>query len=72
MGRERAVLCWDIHHTLLHDAIARTEGQLAAQQPVSSAPEQEAQAHAQALNDELASLRRQLRALGPSPRAKMG
>lgn len=74
MGRERAVLGWDIHHTLLRDAIARTEALLAVQpQPApGTATPPEAQAHALPLSDELASLRRQLRALGPSPRAKMG
>lgn len=67
MGRERNVLRWDAHAALLRDHIARTEAALLALGEPTAPGERAAQLHA-----ELADLRRRLRGLGPSPRAKMG
>jgi hypothetical protein len=70
MGRERNVLRWDAHVALLRDHIARTEAALLAlgEQPATSGERE----RAAQLGAELADLRRRLRGLGPSPRAKMG
>lgn len=69
MGRERAVLCWDAHASLLQERIARTEQELASLGAPDDAHHHERAEH---LTGELAELRRRLAALGPSPRAKMG
>ena len=69
MGRERAVLRWDIHATLLQERIARVEQALAS---LESPPGPRTRERAAQLTAELADLRRQLAALGPTPRAKMG
>ncbi|HLZ25176.1 MAG TPA: hypothetical protein VKQ30_23895 [Ktedonobacterales bacterium] len=65
MGRERAVLRWDIHASLLQERIARTEQALSSLGAPANQRTRERAA-------ELADLRRQLAALGPTPRAKMG
>ena len=69
MGRERAVLRWDVHASLLQERIARAEQALAALGAPGNPRNRERAAQ---LTAELAELRRQLAALGPSPRAKMG
>lgn len=69
MGRERAVLRWDIHASLLEERIVRAEQALSSVGPPTGSRTRERIAQ---LTDELADLRRQLAALGPSPRAKMG
>lgn len=71
MGRERAVLRWDVHASLLDERIARAEQALASlETPAPTNPRtRERAAH---LKAELAELHRQRTALGPTPRAKMG
>ncbi|MGH2517871.1 MAG: hypothetical protein ACRDHP_19665 [Ktedonobacterales bacterium] len=69
MGRERAVLRWDIHYSLLQERIARAEQALASLGAPANPRTRERASH---LTAELASLHRQRDALGPSPRAKMG
>lgn len=70
MGRERAVMRWDIRASLLRGRIAHAEQALAAALGPSSRPrERDKQLR---LERELADLHAQLDALGPSPRAKMG
>jgi hypothetical protein len=65
MGRERNVLRWDIHASLLRERLAQVERALGA----SPAPGGERAAQ---LAREGAALRQKLQRLGPSPRAKMG
>lgn len=69
MGRERAVLRWDIHDSLLQERIARAEQALVSLGNPANPRTRERAAH---LTAELANLQRQRDALGPSPRAKMG
>jgi len=69
MGRERAVLRWDIHTSLLQQRITRMEQQLAALDQPTGPRERERAAR---LAADLEDLRHRLQALGPSPRAKMG
>jgi hypothetical protein len=69
MGRERAVLRWDAHAALLGQRLARAEEQLAAMSAPGVGRDRERLAR---LTREIEELRRQLQALGPSPRAKMG
>lgn len=71
MGRERDVLRWDIHASLLRDAIARASDELAGLEQ-APAPTPRERDRARQLAGQLADLERRLRALGPSPRAKMG
>jgi hypothetical protein len=71
MGREREIVRWEVHESLLTDAIARAEAELAALPPEAARGERE-RARALALHDQLAELRRRRHDLGPSPRAKMG
>jgi hypothetical protein len=68
MGRERAVVRWDIRASLLDGRIAKLEQQLAS---LNAAGPRERERAAR-LSAELDDLRRQVCALGPSPRAKMG
>src|SRR5690242_9567507 len=70
MGRERNVLRWDAHAALLQDHIARTEAALLTLGEQSATPAE--RERAAQLGAELVNLRRRLRGLGPSPRAKMG
>lgn len=73
MGRERDILRWDIHTSLLRERIARTEEAIAAIQVGGEvALSQRDRERVGRLNRELADLRRRLDSLGPSPRAKMG
>jgi hypothetical protein len=69
MGRERDILRWDIHATLLRERIAHLEATIA---PLRDAASVEASNQAGRLEHELADLRHRLATLGPSPRAKMG
>lgn len=71
MGRERDVLRWDIHASLLRETIARVADELAGLERVPSPTPRERE-HARHLGNQLDDLERRLRALGPSPRAKMG
>jgi hypothetical protein len=72
MGREREVLCWDIHFSLLHGQIERTEIELSHLHRGSTVETASYRQGAEQLTTRLADLRRQLRSLGPSPRARMG
>lgn len=69
MGRERAVLRWDIHASLLEERIGRAEQLLTS---LGAPVNQKGRERAAQLTTELRELRRQLAALGPTPRAKMG
>ncbi len=73
MGRERDVLRWDIHVALLRQQIEQTQAELAR---LPGGAESTSGGHqrqrAEQLTAKLDELRHQLRAFGPSPRAKMG
>jgi hypothetical protein len=69
MGRERGILRWDAHSALLTQRLERAEHQLAALGVPAGGRDRERVAR---LTQEIEQLRGQLRALGPSPRAKMG
>lgn len=69
MGRERAVLRWDIRASLLRGQIERAERALAELGPAAGQRDRDKRAR---MERELATLRDRLNALGPSPRAKMG
>jgi hypothetical protein len=72
MGRERGVLGWDIHRYLLTEEIDRIQEEqtrLFRGAPDDAASNRQRRDH---LAARLAELKRQLRALGPSPRARMG
>jgi hypothetical protein len=68
MGRERTVLGWDIHAAALKLQIEQVESELAG----TPAEPANARGRAAWLTARLAELQHQIRALGPSPRAKMG
>jgi hypothetical protein len=68
MGRERTVLGWDIHAAALRLQIEQIESELVG----ASAEPANARGRVTWLTARLAELQRQLRALGPSPRARMG
>ncbi|MGZ3599924.1 MAG: hypothetical protein ACXVCO_14230 [Ktedonobacterales bacterium] len=73
MGRERDILRWDIHTSLLRERIARVEEAIADMLiDGEAALSQRDRERVGRLNRELADLRHRLSALGPSPRAKMG
>jgi len=72
MGREREVLSWDIHFSLLHEQIERVEAELSQLRRGSSIEPASYRQQAEQLGAKLADLNRQLRSLGPSPRARMG
>lgn len=63
-ARERNVLRWDAHRALLDEEIARLERELADADP--ELPD------GAALRQQLDDALRRRRALGPSPRPKMG
>ena len=65
MGRERAIIRWDVHRQMLLDELRRLERSLA------SSPPEDAGA-AESLKARIAELRADLRHMGPSPQAKMG
>ena len=74
-GRDRNILRWELRATLLRDQIARLDARLARLDAaeVSSAKGQTGQRNQrEALLAERVELARQLDALGPDPRAKMG
>jgi hypothetical protein len=71
MGREREVLGWDIHRYLLTEEIDRIQEEQARLLRGAAGDVGNRQRRDQ-LAARLAELRRQLRALGPSPRARMG
>ena len=72
MGREREVLSWDIHFSLLHEQIERVEAELSHLRRGSSIESASYRQQSEQLTTKLAELQRQLRSLGPSPRARMG
>jgi hypothetical protein len=72
MGREREVLCWDIHFSLLHEQIERMESELSHLGRGSTIETATNRQRAEQLTSKLAELHRQLHSLGPSPRARMG
>ena len=65
MGRERAIIRWDVHRQMLLDELRRLE-----QAQASSPPEDTGAA--EPLKARLEELRAALRHMGPSPLAKMG
>lgn len=72
MGREREILRWEIHDTLLADAIAGAEAELAALPPDDTQRTERERERAHTLSEEIAELRHRRHALGPNPKAKMG
>jgi len=68
-GRERNIMRWELRATLLCDQIARLNERLAR---LDAADVPSAKGQREALLAEQAELARQLDALGPDPRAKMG
>ncbi len=64
MGRERAIIRWDVHQQMLLEELRRLEQALAAPQEPGAAET--------AARERLAELRAKLHAMGPSPKAKMG
>jgi hypothetical protein len=72
MGREREVLCWDIHFSLLRGQIEHLSAELSHLHRGSTIETAGYRQRAEQLTTRLADLHRQLRSLGPSPRARMG
>jgi hypothetical protein len=64
MGRERAIIRWDVHRQMLLEELQRLE----RARPASA---EEAVA-AERVQERLLELRARLQAMGPSPQAKMG
>jgi hypothetical protein len=64
MGRERAIIRWDVRRQMLLEEMRRLEQTLAPAEGKAAA-EESAQKH-------LAELRARGQAMGPAPRAKMG
>jgi hypothetical protein len=69
MGRDRGVLRWDVRDWLLRAERARLERELAR---AENTPDRDAAVRRARLEEERAALLTRARALGPSPRAKMG
>jgi hypothetical protein len=69
MGRERGILRWELHHSLLAQRLARIEETLAGMAEPKGQRERE---RLEQLTREREDLQRKLQALGPSPSAKMG
>ncbi len=65
MGRERAVMRWEVRQQMLLDEIQRVEQELAAS-------EQREGAAVAMLQERLKELRARLHRLGPTPKARMG
>ena len=65
MGRERAIIRWDIHRQMVLDELHRLE------QSLASLPSGDASA-AESLQARIDELRAKVRLMGPSPQAKMG
>ena len=72
MGRERGVLGWDIHRYLLTDEIDRIQEEQARLLRGAAGDVASNRQRRDQLAVRLAELNRQLRAIGPSPRARMG
>jgi hypothetical protein len=73
MGRERMILGWDIHAAMLKLQLEQVESELAeARKKGTSAEPANARGRVTWLTARLAELQRELGALGPSPRARMG
>jgi hypothetical protein len=69
-GRERNIMRWDLRVSLLREQIARLDERLARLSPSNdSSP---AATQREGLTAQRAELARQLDAMGPDPRAKMG
>jgi hypothetical protein len=69
LGRERGILRWQLHHSMLTQRLARIEETLAGMAEPKGPRERE---RLEQLTRERADLQRRLQALGPSPSAKMG
>ena len=63
MGRERAIIRWDVHRQMLLEELERLK-----QAPPASA----GQEASEAARERLTALQARLQAMGPSPQAKMG
>jgi uncharacterized protein involved in exopolysaccharide biosynthesis len=72
MGRERGVLGWDIHRYLLTDEIDRIQEEQARLLRGAAGDVASNRQRGDQLAMRLAELKRQLKAIGPSPRARMG
>lgn len=75
MGRERGVLRWDIHHSLLDAQLTSVEEALAALDAAPVTPKTTPREHAgqrERLRQQRFDLLQQIAQLGPAPRAKMG
>jgi hypothetical protein len=68
-GRERNIVRWDLQATLVSARLQRVEGELAA---LGEPDRPKTRARRERLLAERVELMGKLRALGPSPRAKMG
>ncbi len=68
-GRERNIMRWELRATLLRNQMARLDERLAR---LDATDVSSRQSQREALLAERAELARQLAALGPDPRAKMG
>lgn len=66
MGRERAIIRWEVYHQMLLEEAQRLERALA------SSAEPAAEASEKSMRERLAELQSKRHALGPSPKAKMG
>ncbi len=64
MGRERAIIRWEVHRQILLEELQRLEQARAASEEKAASEETERQRQAE--------LQARLQAMGPSPRAKMG
>ena len=69
MGRDRAVLRWGAHTSLLRLELDRIEREIARLDPAAEVTRYKPLAR---LEDDRAHVLSRLRALGPSPLAKMG
>jgi hypothetical protein len=64
MGRERAIIRWDVHRQMLLEELERL-----MQTRLASAGQEVSE---EAMRERLAALQARLQAMGPSPQAKMG
>ncbi|HEY7354967.1 MAG TPA: hypothetical protein VH590_00830 [Ktedonobacterales bacterium] len=64
MGRERAIIRWDVHRQMLLEELERLK-----QTPPASGGQEASEAVAR---ERLVALQARLQAMGPSPQAKMG
>lgn len=72
MGREREIVRWEIHDTLLAEAMAEAAAELAALPQDDAARTERERERARNLAEQIDDLGRRRRALGPNPKAKMG